>query len=86
MKSEAVVVGTRETGNLVKLEKLGKVIEKAKKLRKHKHLHHNNMHIQYCIKVLMLFYSTSIFSSTPSVVCVLRYHPVNFTVLVFEIA
>lgn len=61
MKSEAVAVGTRETGNLVKQERLGKAIEKAKKLRKHKHLHLNYIHVLCCIKA-MLFFSTSNYS------------------------
>lgn len=64
MKNAAVVVGIREIGNHVKQERLGKAIEKAKKLRKHKHLHHNNIYTLMLYKIVILFFSTSVFSST----------------------
>ena len=45
MKSEAAVVVTKETENLVRRERVEKPIGIAKKLRKHKHLHHDNTHV-----------------------------------------
>ena len=45
MKSEAVVAVIKETENLVRRERVEKAIGIAKKLRKHKHLHHNNTHV-----------------------------------------
>lgn len=45
MKSEAAVVVTKETENLVRRERLEKAIGIAKKLKKHKHLHRDNTHV-----------------------------------------
>ena len=45
MRSEAAVVAIKKTENPVRREILGKAIGIVKKLRKHKHLHLNNAHI-----------------------------------------
>ena len=53
MKSEAIAVVIKETENLVIQER----VEIAKKLKKHKHLHHNNTHAL----LLLLLYKIVIF-------------------------